>query len=40
MIKLRKATHKDLKVLYEFEQGVIEAERPMDTTLKLEHTYF
>ena len=40
MIKLRKATHKDLTVLYEFEQGVIEAERPMDTTLKVEHTYY
>ena len=32
--KVRKATLKDLPILLEFEQGVIEAERPMDPTLK------
>jgi RimJ/RimL family protein N-acetyltransferase len=30
----RKATLKDLAVLLHFEQGVIEAERPMDATLQ------
>ena len=32
--KIRKATLKDLPVLLKFEQGVIEAERPMDPTIK------
>ena len=31
---VRKATLKDLPILLEFEQGVIEAERPMDPTIK------
>ncbi len=33
-INIRKATAKDLPTLLEFEQGVIEAERPLDSTLK------
>ena len=40
MITIRKATKKDLSVLYEFEQGVLRAERPMDRTLKLNYTYY
>ena len=35
MITIRKATTEDLSILYEFEQGVLHAERPMDKTLKL-----
>jgi len=31
---IRKATQKDLPILLEFEQGLIEAERPMDPTIK------
>jgi ribosomal protein S18 acetylase RimI-like enzyme len=33
-IVIRKATEKDLDTLYQFEQGVIEAERPFDSTLR------
>lgn len=33
-ITIRKATEKDLDTLYQFEQGVIEAERPFDPTLR------
>ncbi len=33
-INIRKATHEDLEQLLIFEQGVITAERPFDTTLK------
>ena len=33
MITIRKATTEDLSILYEFEQGVLHAERPMDKTL-------
>ncbi len=33
-IFIREATLKDLNILLEFEQGVIEAERPMDSFLK------
>ncbi|MDQ6844797.1 MAG: GNAT family N-acetyltransferase [Bacteroidota bacterium] len=33
-ILIRKATLEDLAVLLRFEQGVIKAERPFDTTLK------
>ncbi|MDR6563322.1 MULTISPECIES: GNAT family N-acetyltransferase [unclassified Arcicella] len=33
-IIIRKATFDDLETLYRFEQGVIEAERPFDKTLK------
>src|SRR4029079_10451028 len=32
-ISIRKATSKDLGVLYEFEQGIIAAERPINPTL-------
>lgn len=31
---VRKATLEDVPILLEFEQGLIEAERPMDTTIK------
>ena len=34
MIHIRKATPDDLRILLEFEQGVIAAERPFDSTLK------
>lgn len=34
MITTRRATLADLPVLLEFEQGIIQAERPMDPTLK------
>lgn len=38
---VRKANLKDLKLLHEFEQGVIEAERPFDPTLRNEKiTYY
>ena len=40
MITIRKATIEDLTVLFEFEQGVLHAERPMDETLKLKNTYY
>ena len=33
-IVIRKATKNDLEELYQFEQGVIAAERPYDSTLK------
>ena len=36
-IKIRPANIKDLETLFEFEQGVIEAERPFDPTLKPGH---
>jgi len=37
----RKATLADLPILLHFEQGIIEAERPMDPTLKEENiTYY
>ncbi len=35
-ILIRKATFADLPILLEFEQGIIEAERPFDETLKPE----
>jgi hypothetical protein len=34
MIHIRKANLSDLKILLEFEQGIIAAERPFDPTLK------
>lgn len=34
MIYIRKATLDDLAILLEFEQGIIDAERPFDPTLK------
>ena len=40
MITIRKATIEDLTVLFEFEQGVLRAERPMDKTLKTSKTYY
>lgn len=33
-IQIRKATEKDLEILLSFEQGVVEAERPFDNSLK------
>ncbi len=40
MIKLRTATLEDLPTLLIFEQGMIDAERPMDVTLKREETFY
>ncbi|MAC87382.1 MAG: GNAT family N-acetyltransferase [Gammaproteobacteria bacterium] len=40
MITIRKAAIEDLPVLFQFEQGVLTAERPMDGTLKLKNTYY
>jgi GNAT superfamily N-acetyltransferase len=37
---IRKATSDDLDKLYQFEQGVIEAERPFDPTLKSEKIHY
>ena len=34
MVTIRKATVKDLKQLGQFEQGIVETERPFDSTLK------
>jgi ribosomal protein S18 acetylase RimI-like enzyme len=34
MITIRKATEKDLPVLETFEQGIVDTERPFDSTLK------
>lgn len=39
-MEIRQASMDDLPVLLEFEQGMIEAERPMDVTLKREETYY
>jgi GNAT superfamily N-acetyltransferase len=39
-IVIRKAVHNDLETLLEFEQGVINAERPFDPTLKKEKTKY
>ena len=39
-IIIRKAIHADLETLYSFEQGVINAERPFDPTLKAEHIHY
>ncbi len=36
-IKFRPATLEDLPVLYDFEQGIVSAERPFDPTLKPGH---
>ncbi len=36
-IQIRKATFDDLPILYDFEQGIIQAERPFDETLKSGH---
>ncbi len=40
MISVRIATHKDISILLEFEQGLIEAERPMDHLLKIGKTNY
>jgi len=40
MITIRQATLEDVPVLLEFEQGVIEAERPMDSTLKEKDAFY
>lgn len=36
-VTFRSATLSDLPALYEFEQGIIDAERPFDPTLKSSH---
>ncbi|MGC3945795.1 MAG: GNAT family N-acetyltransferase [Chryseolinea sp.] len=33
-ITIRPATHDDLPILYQFQQGIVQAERPFDPTLK------
>lgn len=40
MIIVRTATHEDLPILLEFEQGLINAERPMDPLLKREKSHY
>jgi ribosomal protein S18 acetylase RimI-like enzyme len=40
MVTIREATIDDLKTLLDFEQGLIDAERPMDITLKREETKY
>lgn len=39
-IIIRKASLKDLDMLFQFEQGVIAAERPFDVTLKTAQIYY
>ena len=39
-IIIRPATSLDLETLYKFEQGIIEAERPFDATLKEGHIHY
>jgi ribosomal protein S18 acetylase RimI-like enzyme len=39
-LSCRQATPKDLKTLLEFEQGIIAAERPFDTTLKKDPIHY
>lgn len=39
-VTVRKATFSDLDTLLRFEQGVIEAERPFDETLKRDKTHY
>jgi len=39
-ITIRKAAFSDLETLLIFEQGVINAERPFDSTLKTGHTHY
>lgn len=39
-ITIRKAEASDLPVLLRFEQGVIQAERPLDSTLKATDTHY
>jgi len=40
MISVRTATQDDLSTLLEFEQGLVQAERPMDPLLKTEKTHY
>lgn len=40
MITLRAATIADIEILYSFEQGIVEAERPYDCTLKNEVIHY
>ena len=40
VIQIRTATHADLPILLEFEQGLIGADRPMDPLLKTEKTHY
>jgi GNAT superfamily N-acetyltransferase len=39
-ILIRKAVNTDMEILLEFEQGVINAERPFDPTLKSGHIHY
>jgi GNAT superfamily N-acetyltransferase len=39
-VHIRQATPDDLQTLLEFEQGIINAERPFDITLKREYTQY
>jgi hypothetical protein len=39
-VHIRQATPDDLQTLLQFEQGIIEAERPFDITLKRQHTQY
>ena len=39
-ITIRKASEEDLNILYQFEQGVINAERPFDVTLRTGLIYY
>jgi ribosomal protein S18 acetylase RimI-like enzyme len=39
-ITIRKATLNDLDILLEFEQGIVEAERPFNSTLKDSDVYY
>ena len=36
-IKFRSAVQTDLPILYEFEQGIVSTERPIDPALQSEH---
>ena len=39
-MQIRTARLEDLDILLKFEQGIIEAERPFDTTMKKEHFHY
>lgn len=39
-MQIRQARIEDLEVLLQFEQGIIEAERPFDPTLKTDHFHY
>ncbi len=39
-IIIRSAKEEDLPILYDFEQGIIDWERPFDPTLKEEHIHY